>query len=209
MGANKTNLSILGMYDYTPDIFDELQLPEQIDKDDVIDNILLECSELEALYPNPVFMKKAIGRWSAKELPIWKKLYESTQFEYNPIWNKDGSITETETQNLHEAGDNSAETSSSSSTEQEQTQKVAAYNSDDFENREQNNNDVSIDDSVESSGNYTKDNTGTVTRTRIETGNIGITTTQQMIKEEREVVQFNVIDYIINSFKNRFCILVY
>lgn len=40
-------------------------------------------------------------------------------------------------------------------------------------------------------------------------GNIGVTTTQQMIREEREVAEFDVIQYIINDFKSRFCLLVY
>ena len=40
-------------------------------------------------------------------------------------------------------------------------------------------------------------------------GNIGVTTTQQMIEQERNVVQFNVMDYIINEYKNQFCIQIY
>ena len=40
-------------------------------------------------------------------------------------------------------------------------------------------------------------------------GNIGVTTTQQMIEEERRVSQFNIYDYIIESFKRRFCLLIY
>ena len=53
--------------------------------------------------------------------------------------------------------------------------------------------------------------TGTVALNKIGNafGNIGVTTTQQMIQQEREVVQFNIYDYITESFKNRFCILVY
>lgn len=53
--------------------------------------------------------------------------------------------------------------------------------------------------------------TGTVEmrRTGNAKGNIGVTTTQQMIEQERGVVEFNIYDYIIESFKKRFCILVY
>lgn len=61
----------------------------------------------------------------------------------------------------------------------------------------------------ESSTNGTE--TGTIgnTLTRIEQGNIGVTTTQQMIEAERELVKFNVYDLIIDSFKQRFCLLCY
>lgn len=40
-------------------------------------------------------------------------------------------------------------------------------------------------------------------------GNIGVTTTQTMIKQQREIEQFNLYDIIIEDFKMRFCILVY
>ena len=40
-------------------------------------------------------------------------------------------------------------------------------------------------------------------------GNVGVTTSQQMVEEERRVSQFNISDYIIDSFKKRFCLLVY
>ena len=40
-------------------------------------------------------------------------------------------------------------------------------------------------------------------------GNIGVTTTQKLIREQREVDLFNVYDIIIEDFKMRFCILVY
>lgn len=40
-------------------------------------------------------------------------------------------------------------------------------------------------------------------------GNIGVTTTQEMIRQQREIEQFNLYDIIIDDFRNRFCILVY
>lgn len=40
-------------------------------------------------------------------------------------------------------------------------------------------------------------------------GNIGVMSTQQMITEERDIALFNLYDIIIESFKQRFCIMVY
>lgn len=40
-------------------------------------------------------------------------------------------------------------------------------------------------------------------------GNIGVTTTQDMIRQQREIDLFNIYDIIIEDFKMRFCILVY
>lgn len=40
-------------------------------------------------------------------------------------------------------------------------------------------------------------------------GNIGVTTTQQMIEAERKVVNFDVVDQIVTDYKTTFCILIY
>ena len=40
-------------------------------------------------------------------------------------------------------------------------------------------------------------------------GNIGVMSTQDMIKQEREIALFNLYDIIIDEFKQRFCIMVY
>ena len=40
-------------------------------------------------------------------------------------------------------------------------------------------------------------------------GNIGVTTTQQMIEEERRVSEFDIDHIIINEFKKAFCLLIY
>lgn len=40
-------------------------------------------------------------------------------------------------------------------------------------------------------------------------GNIGVTTTQQMIESQRELVRFNLYQTVIEDFTSRFCLLVY
>ena len=54
-----------------------------------------------------------------------------------------------------------------------------------------------------------RDTTDTGTVTRVETGNIGVTSTQSLIMEQREVVKLNVMDVIIHDFINRFCLKIY
>ena len=53
---------------------------------------------------------------------------------------------------------------------------------------------------------YTEDN-GTITRE--ESGNIGVTMTQEMIQRQRDIVQFNLYDYIARQFIKQFCIQLY
>ena len=49
----------------------------------------------------------------------------------------------------------------------------------------------------------------TNTRKGYARGNIGVMSTQQMIEMQRDVVKFNIMDYIIDDFKGRFLVLVY
>lgn len=45
--------------------------------------------------------------------------------------------------------------------------------------------------------------------TQRRTGNIGITSSQQLVREQRDVADFSIIRFITESFKKRFCIMVY
>ena len=49
----------------------------------------------------------------------------------------------------------------------------------------------------------------TLKRTMHTSGNIGVTTTQQMIQAQRDIVRFTVYDTILQDFKERFCVQVY
>ena len=182
-------LSILGMYNYDESIFDGFRTPENVERETTIQTILLECAELEIIYPEFETMKTAIKLWTDKEFTVWEELQKTREYEYNPIWNKDGVITETEVRlNEYEGNSNG-----------ENTRSVAGFNSESLVNAEKNKG------SADSQGQEEEN----IERQRIEQGNIGVTTTQRMIQEQREVVAFNTIDYILQSFKKRFCIMVY
>ena len=97
-----TLLSIITMFKYDPTLFDDMVIPAELDKDLLTDNIMLELGELELLFNDPNMIKFAIGRWSAKELKKWEKLYATTVLDYNPIenYNRTDDFTDTETRNL-------------------------------------------------------------------------------------------------------------
>ncbi len=242
-------ITIIGLYNYDNSIFDTLQLPEDITKETLTNYLMMECGNLETFIPDPVIMKNAIGYWSAAHLDVWQHLVETTQYEYNPIWNKDGTFTETETRNLagtdhstetrnlagtdsntetrNLAGSyNSTETRNlagnetrnlSGSIDKTATTKTNAYNGGGLTERDQTIEDTATTDTgtIGTTDTGTVGNqkpasdTGTISRSRTEQGNSGITSTQQLIKEEREIAEFNIYEYITRSFKERFCIMVY
>lgn len=224
----RATMNLLGMYNYQPNILDDFVIPDGLDRDMLIGNLLAETAELELLYSDADFMKLMVGLWSKKELPIWNKLKETTEYEYNPIWNTDReyiTIDKTTTTRKENTESNSKtntdttyDTDTTTSQDRTDTLEVAAFNAGLSESQRntidsegtETTNAVSSGNTNSSLTSNTDGNEQVVYEHHEEGhGNIGVTTTQEMITEEREVVKFNIIDFIIDSFKNRFCILVY
>ena len=243
----RSRLDLLGIYQFDNSVLDLLELPkdedgnEVIDRDTLKDNLLMDTAEMEILYPDASFLKLAIGSWSKKQVPIWTELYNSTQFEYNPIWNVDGTVIEerdlagtdyrTDDHTTERTHDDSMERTHDDTMERTHDDTITA----DSSTYGYNSSTAAPTDTVETghegtitdahTGTITDAHTGTITDTDTGTinhdttdtgsitttrqGNIGVTSTQSLIKEQRDVVQFNIMDYIINDFKNRFCLLVY
>ena len=183
--AISAQMSLWGLYQVDPTILDGLVLPAGMDADNVKDNLLLETESMEILYPNTLFLKMAIQVWAAERLDVWTKLYNTTQLDYDPIENYDRK-EQSSSSNTGGASGSTTVTGSATS-----------YNSDDF---------ADVSKSV-SSGSNQSNSSGTYA-SRVH-GNIGVTTTQQMIEQERRTVQFCMQEYIINDFITRFCVGVY
>lgn len=96
----QSSLSVMGLYNYDPTLFANMEFPTGFttqDVDNLINSIIMETAELEVLYSSPVFMKSIIGVWSKKELPTWNRIYAAAQAEYNPIENYDRQETSSDT----------------------------------------------------------------------------------------------------------------
>lgn len=193
----RATLSILGLYYLDRTIFDLMVYPQELNRDILVNSIVAECAELEILYQDPAYIKQLIGIWSQKELYNWQKLFETTQFVYNPIWNVDAHITEKEKRNRTGSFENSEDANNTN------INAKTGYNSATFEDAER-------DNAIANIGRAGSDQDAEeIERTTERGGNIGVTMTQQLIEAEREVDKFNMYDYIIDSFKRRFCILLY
>ena len=298
-------LSIMGLYNNDSSIFDLMVYPEGFTADDkelVNKTILVECAELEVLYPNPAVMKSVINLWSRKELPYWQRIYDAAQLEYNPIENyrrneteeisdghteqhsgsdvqtdggsdslagtgtvtdaASGSDTLAKTGTITKAasGSDTASGASQSTTAEggsdRAEHKITGYDSNTLVPNTEDDNyygkTTSAGTQGQTTNNYGRtdtetDNTldtttygkhDTQTRNTLDTttygktqtmqhgekiqhtgshdrsvlayGNIGVTTSQQMLTQEIELAKIiNVIPVIVESFKDRFCLMVY
>lgn len=223
--ALSAQVSLWGLYQYDKTILNGLTVPSGMDGDAVKDALLLETASMEILYPDIPFLKAAISVWSAERKDVWDKLYETTTYQYDPIENydrieeysKSGSgISDTDStssinSSSRRSSDNTQSGNSTSTTSQ------TAYNSASFadtaktdssgSNRNSNSeNDTS--EGISTNSGKIKNSNSEIFRSRVH-GNIGVTTSQQMIESQRNVVQFCMTEFIINDFISRFCVAVY
>ena len=226
------NMSLLGLLQWDDTLFDLLVVPTALNKENLINNLLAETAELEVLYPNPTVLKNLIGIWSNKQLDVWNRLFATTQYEYNPIENynrheegsTEGGTTEThsgsDTRTISEVTGGRDTTNATGKT----GHWVAGY---DAPTPTAQNDGLFKQSRDEGEGETTIAYGGTKGTTdalahgeRVATtnegehelhahGNIGVTTTQKLIREQRDIERFNLYDIIIEDFKMRFCILVY
>ena len=250
-------LSIFGLYNYDNTIFDLMYYPDGFTDDEkqtVRDNILIECAELEVLYPNPDVMKNIISIWSRKELPYWNRVYKAAQLDYNPIENyrrnesevikDDRTVQHSGTDKAYQTGSDTLRRTGEDITEVESSgndtasgndttdHKITGYDSNTLVPNTQDKTTYGKKIDTTSEGIQTVkygsveteninnvnnmihgeqiNHGGSTDRAVLAYGNIGVTTSQEMLTQEMEVAKIiNVMQIIIDSFKNRFCILVY
>lgn len=181
------------LVELNPDIIPFKWIDFEESTTDVKDAILDVCGDMACIYRDPNIFRKEVRIWFFKNMETWKRLAKTAHFEYNPISNYDRheSITDTSTEN----------SSGTNNTKSTNTEKVSAFNSESMSDKQSGSFDGTTSGSVTASR--------TNTRTSKINGNIGVTTTQEMIKQEREILNFNIYDIIAHQFKERFCVMVY
>lgn len=193
----RATMSAAGLYAVDNTLFDSMALPQNVSKEVVVNNILWETQELEIAIPDPDRLKWAIGVWSSKMLPIWVKLQATLNLSYNPIENYDRNETITDTHTI-----NSSDVTSGGDTENHYT---AGFNDSTSGPADT----PASRDTTTLGSTITHGGTDTLSHTARIHGNIGVVTSQEMIKQEREIDEFSLIDHIVTDFKTQFCILVY
>lgn len=230
-------LTLRGMDQITEhSIWDDIVLPDGLNKDILISTILKDNGEFPLLtYLNdPFTLKEEIELFFRKYYRNFEKLYEAEVAEYNMIYNLDVKSTITDdytkdrsvndkvdhtndvTVNVESSDKTTGDTSGSSET------KTAAYDSENYTNREKVeqlgnstiNGTSSKDDTtnqIENTERKSEENeTSNNTHVEIRQGNQGITTSEQMLWEERYYRMWNIYSYISQTFRSEgFVVLIY
>ena len=244
----QSKITLIGLENYLNpqrSVFDNMVLPEGIEKDVLIGSIVLRCQEFELLYSDPEFMIDAVNIWSRKNYWTFDKWVKALSIDYDPLYNYDrteeytdthsgkfgktgsgtslGSSDYTRTDNLsqsddHTRTDNLSSTlthsekafndttmvaSSQDGTSDTGTQRMAGT----LTNSGTQRNAGSEAGSISNNENGTDDYTNTH-KARL-FGNIGVTTSQQMLQSEFDIARWNMYEHIADLFCQEFCIMVY
>ena len=219
-------ITLIGMYNYDNTIFDYLTLPEGIDKETLVDNILIKSGDFEIIYPDRDFLKMSIGAWSRKWQPTFERWQNVLSIEYDPLENYDRQ--ETWTDNRTMAGTASGQTSgtgsgtssgtTSGTTGSTTTNKVSAYDSGNILTTKDQT-EVSGTDSTTNSGQSSTQTSGSHSDTHNDSdnlthsgrvhGNIGVTTSQMMLTSELELGYWNIYEKITDIFLTEFVLPIY
>ena len=210
-------------------IFDLMQLPEGIDKDALTDNIVLEGGDFEVLYADPYMFRGAVGTWTSKNYRTFEKWVAALAIEYSPLENYDriedytdtsnkGSKTSSRTDsgNTRTFNNEDKETLNTSKTDEHT---ISAFDSSTYQPSDKNsisntgtdtfNHTGTIKDEYgEGSSGSLTENGKTVHEGRIH-GNIGVTTSQQMLQSELDIARFNLIQEITDMFLTEFTLMIY
>ena len=207
-------------------VFDRMVVPSGISVADAVDNIIFKYGDAPLFSPDPNVMKYYIGKWSRKRLPHWRRYYRAISIEYEPLENYDRR--EERTTDL-KYGHNIK-------TDDDITHGETITTDDDLTHGLTVENQISADNATTyqadskgvNSGKDQRDlkeahtgkderdlnelHSGTdTTKENIRAhGNIGVTTSQQMLQSELDLIpELNLLDYIAEDFHTEFCLYVY
>lgn len=216
-----SKITLIGMYNFLnssgDDLFLNMALPTGIDKDAVIDNILTRGGEFEVLYSSPYFVKNNMMIWSKKWHWTFDRWLKAINIEYSPLENYDRIETYSETGSLNSSRqdsitDNLTQTTNASDSGTTETQK-SAFDSGSYSPYEKNITDMENDSTIRNTGTHSQtgssDSNSTVEHNMRVHGNIGVTTSQQMLQSEIDIAMFNLYDRIADVFLQEYIIPIY
>lgn len=216
----QSKLTLIGLYNYDNTALDLLSFPEGIDKQLAISTILLRCGEFELLYPSLPFVKSLCDVWSKKHYRTFEKWVAALAIEYNPLDNYDRHEKYTDEHSGKDITDGSTSGSTSGSTTpatttSTKTENVSAFDSSSYQPKSQTTDALT----VQAAGSDSSTSSGTSSSTlthgeKIEHearlwGNIGVTSSMQLLSSELEVQRFSLYDQIADIFCEEFCLMIY
>lgn len=196
-------VSLMAVYQYTDgDVLSDLLIPEGMNWNLARDTILKETAELNLVYSDPEILKKFIADFCKRRLDVWTHLWNLSQEEYDPLINYDRRTQETTQHGHKETTDfkhnNEATTNNNT--------RVFGFDSETAVGKDGESGNIE----GENKGQDIRQHSGVDIVTTTNKGNIGVTTYQQMMREEFDIrPKLDIYKFIAVEFAHEFCIMVY
>lgn len=203
-------LTLKGIYSYDSTIFDQISLPENVDHTLLVSVILDYCGTNEVRYADPTLLHARIVDFFSMWQWKFEKLAKTLDLEYNPIENYDRYEDSTHT-TAHSGQDKTENTG-------EVTTSPNTVTEGDYYGFNLTEGSRPVDKTTVTGSDQTDTNsTSTMTHGHQEAltvdshihGNIGVTTSQQMIQSEKELAGFSIYYTIAMQFEDAITIPVY
>lgn len=211
-------ISLLGFYRYDIHLFDKLELPEGLDREQLVNTILMRGGEYEVIYSDPELLFELIGAWSKNWKPVFTNWLRANVDLSNiaPLENYDRieNWSDSASSSESSAGSSSVSGSDSSSGSESMSENsnTSAFDSNTLVPASSGAKTASTQTNASTltTQNNTQNSSGENYSThggRIH-GNIGVTTSATMYKEWYDVLQKynNIYDAIATVFLQAFVI---
>lgn len=214
-------MTMIGMYKVDQTLFDNMILPSELNRDLVINAILMRSGEFETLYPDIDFMKLSIGVWSRKWNKTFTDWVKGQKATWNPIENYDryedssDSYSKSETSSGTETSSGSSSGSDSFGGGGSTESLVSAYDASTYqpsgktETSTENSSESSSETSASSTTSGSVNETSGNTHTSHIHGNIGVTQASDMLKSFYDISAWNIYEHIADVFVTEYCIPIY
>lgn len=211
-------ITLWGFYQYDPTLFDGATLPDGMDKDGFLSRLMRKVGNLYPYHQHPVYLKEGITEWFGERLYGFTRMRDGLLSDYDPIENykrqeeisrhhadggKDGVVSNSDTESTY-----TPDLYTSNETQ------VSAFDSSQYQPREKNSTSQSgrsiTHDHGETNGTTTYGKTRDELETALVHGNIGVTTNQQMLRDEISLrAELDLSDIIIGLFEEEFLVQCY
>lgn len=179
------------MHLWDEDLFDDIVLPDGMDKATVVNQIMLDNGLLEVVYPEHDLLKGLIkAHFLARQID-YQRLWDAVSQTYNPLYNLDRKNTLTE---KTERSDNATGTTATTN-----ENKVSAFDSSTYQPSEELTGSTNSNTETQGQDVHTLESH--------EEGSIGVITPQDMLRREFDIRRdWNIYKFISMDFREQFMI---